>query len=130
MAVGAIELEFRMQLLDLLGLKKDAQYIIAAVDNDPQVRQRLADIFKTKTRAEWQRIFDGTDACVSPVLHMDEVMDHEQIAAWGTVSVIDGVVHPNPAPRFSRTSPAKPGQHASRENRRPLLSAWGLEDSE
>ena len=130
MAVGAIELEFRMQLLDLLGLKRDAQYILAAVDNDPQVRERLADIFKTKTRAEWQRLFDGTDACVSPVLHMDEVMDHEQIAAWGTVSVIDGVVHPNPAPRFSRTSPPKPGQHSSRENRRPLLSAWGLEDAE
>jgi alpha-methylacyl-CoA racemase len=130
MAVGAIEPEFRMQLLDLLGLKKDAQCIIAAADDDPQIRQRLADIFRAKTRAEWQRIFDGTDACVSPVLHMDEVMHHQQIAAWGTVSVIDGVVHPNPAPRFSRTSPSRPGQHKSREKRRAQLDDWGLEDAD
>jgi len=129
MAVGAIEAEFRMQLLDLLGLKKDAQRIIAAADDDPQVRQRLADIFKAKTRAEWQRIFDGTDACVSPVLHIDEVTHHPQIAAWGTAGVIDGVVHPNPAPRFSRTTPPQPGRH-SLEIRRAQLNDWGLEGAE
>jgi alpha-methylacyl-CoA racemase len=130
MAVGAIEPKFRLQLLDLLGLHADAKSIIASADNDPQVRQRLADIFRTKTRAQWQRIFDGTDACVSPVLHMDEVQYHDQIAAWGTVGIVDGVVHPNPAPRFSRTSPPQPGQSASRERRRALLNEWGLQETE
>jgi len=125
MAVGAIEAEFRLQLLRLLGLQDEAASIMAADDADPEVRRRLAAIFKTRTRAEWQALFDDTDACVSPVLDLDEVTTHPQTAATQTFSTIDGVVHPNPAPRFSRTVPATP-DHESLETANAKLEEWGL----
>ncbi len=125
MAVGAIESEFRRQMLNLLGLEEETASIMAADDRDPAVRRRLASIFKTRTRAEWQKIFDGTDACVSPVLRMDEVTAHEHNAAMGTFSTVDGVVHPNPAPRFSRTPPPHPTQ-SSPPDATARLKDWGL----
>ena len=141
MAVGAIETEFRLELLRLLGLGEDVAAIMLADANDPQVRRRLAEIFKTRSRAAWQEVFDGTDACVSPVLHMDEVLTHEQIAGRGSFGIVDGVLQPNPAPRFSRTPTAPFAGSASSassqgaaadagENAvaRPpaALDAWGL----
>jgi alpha-methylacyl-CoA racemase len=125
MAVGAIEAEFRLQLLHLLGLQDEAASIMAADDADPEVRRRLGDIFKTRTRAEWQALFNDTDACVTPVLSLDEITTHPQTAASETFTQIDGVVHPNPAPRFSRTVPAKPARH-SLEAADAKLEAWGL----
>jgi alpha-methylacyl-CoA racemase len=130
MAVGAIESVFRLQLLRLLGLGEDAASIMAAENDDPEVRRRLAAIFKGRTRAEWQQVFDGTDACVSPVLHMDEVMTHAQNTAWATFSAVDGVIHPNPAPRFSRTPPSRPDQPATAETCSRNLEDWGLTASE
>ncbi len=125
MAVGAIERDFRRQMLTLLGLAAEAESIMAAADADPSVRLRLADRFKTRTRAEWQAIFDGTDACVTPVLRMDEVATHEHNAAMGTFSTLDGVVHPNPAPRFSRTPPPPPAP-SSAAAADAKLKDWGL----
>lgn len=125
MAVGAIETEFRLQLLRLLGLQHDAASIMAADAADPEVRRRLGDIFKTRTRAEWQALFDGTDACVSPVLSLDEITTHPQTAATHTFSTIDGVVHPNPAPRFSRTVPARLDRYSA-ETADAKLEEWGL----
>jgi alpha-methylacyl-CoA racemase len=125
MAVGAIESEFRLQMLGLLGLEAEAPSIMAADDADPAVRLRLASIFKTRTRAEWQRIFDGTDACVSPVLGLNEVTAHFHNAAWSTFSTIEDVIHPNPAPRFSRTPPARPVQDCAR-TADAKLKDWGL----
>jgi alpha-methylacyl-CoA racemase len=129
MAVGAIEPEFRLELLELLGLGEEASTIVRAEATDPEVRRRLAAIFKTRTRSEWQQVFDDTDACVSPVLHMDEVLSHEQNAARATFSTVDGVTHPNPAPRFSRTPAAAPGRLAA-EAAAARLDAWGLDQSD
>lgn len=127
MAVGAIEPQFRLQLLQLLGLGAEAASIIALPDDDPSVRARLAQIFRGRTRAQWQKVFDGTDACVSPVLGMDEVDSHEQNRAEGNFVLVDGVLHPAPAPRFSRTPPPFPGTCATADSRRANLQAWGLE---
>ncbi len=126
MAVGAIEPEFRLELLERLGLGGEASTIMRADAADPEVRGRLAAIFKTRTRAEWRQVFDDTDACVTPVLRMDEVQSHEQIAARATFSTVDGVTHPNPAPRFSRTPAAAPGSPASARATAARLEAWGL----
>jgi alpha-methylacyl-CoA racemase len=125
MAVGAIEPEFRLEWLRLLGLGEEAAAIMRADDNDPKVRQRIAAVFKTRTRDAWRQIFDGTDACVSPVLHMDEVLTHEQNAAQGTFSSVDGVIHPNPTPRFSRTPASPPGRPDSVRTA-ARLDQWGL----
>jgi len=129
MAVGAIEPEFRLELLRLLGLGPEAATIMCADANDPEVRRRLATVFKTRNRAEWQQIFDGTDACVSPVLDMDEARRHAQNAARATFSTVDGVTHPNPAPRFSRTAAAPPGEMVSALVT-ARLDAWGLTNSD
>ena len=129
-AVGAIEPQFRLQLLELLGLGDEAQAIMTAQNNDAGVRRRLAAIFQSRTRHEWQKIFDGTDACVSPVLNLDEVMQHEQHRAGGTFTLIDGAMHPAAAPRFSRTDPGHtPGhthQLANDDQRNAKLKDWGV----
>ena len=56
-------------------------------------------------RAEWTEVFDGTDACVAPVLPLTEAARHPHLAARGTYVERDGVLQPAPAPRFSRTEP-------------------------
>jgi alpha-methylacyl-CoA racemase len=66
------------QLLQLLGLGEHADSIMAAPNDDIEVRAKLSQIFRSRTRAEWQQVFDGTDACVTPVLRIDEVMTHSQ----------------------------------------------------
>jgi len=122
-----IEPEFRLQMLQLLGLGSDANSIMVLPDDDPGVRERLAQIFRSQTRAHWQKVFDGTDACVSPVLGLDEVGSHEQNRAEGNFVLVDGVLHPAPAPRFSRTPPPCPADRASAEKSQADLQAWGLE---
>jgi alpha-methylacyl-CoA racemase len=126
MAVGAIETEFRLQLLQLLGLADETAAIMAASPTDPSVRERLAQVFRSRSRDEWAQVFDGTDACTTPVLHMDEVAGHEQNRQWGSFNLVDGVIQPGPAPRFSRTPPAPPGQPSDLDQRRASLADWGL----
>jgi alpha-methylacyl-CoA racemase len=125
-AVGAIEPEFRRLLLQLLGLQAETQTIMVAPDNDPVVRQRLAAVFLSRSRDDWQAVFDGTDACVSPVLAIDEIVDHEHNRMSQSFSVIDGAIHPAPAPRFSRTPAAAPDCAEPVQSRDQCLSEWGL----
>jgi alpha-methylacyl-CoA racemase len=117
-AVGAIEPQFYAQLLAGLGL--DGATNLPDQDDEsqwPAMKERFAAIFRTRTRDDWIAHFDGTDACVAPVLSMDEVADHPHLQARGTYVERDGVVQPGPAPRFSRTPaaldrpPAPPGLH-------------------
>jgi alpha-methylacyl-CoA racemase len=74
-------------------------------------------------------VFDASDACVAPVLSLDESPLHPHLAARGTFVTHDGVMQPAPAPRFSRTPatlstpPTRPGQHT-----RDALQAWGIAD--
>jgi alpha-methylacyl-CoA racemase len=125
MAVGAIEPEFRLRLLQLLGVEADAKSIMAAPDADPLVRARLAAIFRSRNRDEWQKIFDGTDACVSPVLSPDEVMNHEQNLASGSFVQVAGAIQPAPGPLFSRTAATAP-EYNSTDGSSVKLAAWGL----
>ena len=127
-SVGAIEPQFYAELVHRLGVADDA-LLQSAEQNNRKVwaaaKQRMADVFRSKTRAEWEAIFDGSDACFAPVLSPSEVATHPHTAARGTVVTINGVVQAQAAPRFSRTEakagvPCHSGQHSVDE----VLSSW------
>jgi alpha-methylacyl-CoA racemase len=102
-AVGALEPQFYEELCTKLG--EDLPGVEER--EKPEVRERLraqlTAIFKRRTRDEWCALFDGSDACVAPVLSLSEVAAHPHNRARANVLDIDGVVQPAPAPRFSRT---------------------------
>jgi alpha-methylacyl-CoA racemase len=116
MAVGAIEEKFFAEFTRLLGLEGISR-------PDPELRDRIAAAFASRTRAEWASVFEGTDACVAPVLSLTEAPGHPHLQARGTFS--EG--QPAPAPRFSGTPsaagrpPAEPGEHT-----REALLDWGV----
>ena len=128
MAVGAIEPQFYAELLEGLGLV-DTAPDRSDPGNWPALREALAARFRERTQQEWTGVFEGADACVSPVLPLTEAARHPHLAARHTYLEQDGVVQPAPAPRFSRTPaalgspPSLPGQHS-----REALQAWGVED--
>ncbi len=107
-AVGALEPQFYAALLEGLGLIGDDLPAQLDPAGWPVLRQRFTEVFATRSRDEWVAVFDGTDACVAPVLSFAEVPTHPHIAARGTVITVDGVPQAAPAPRFSRTQPDHP----------------------
>jgi alpha-methylacyl-CoA racemase len=97
----------------------------------PAMRERFVSIFRTRSRDEWVAAATGRDACLAPVLSIDEAPEHPQMKARGIYAAFDGLRHPSPAPRFERTPSAliratpAPGQ-----NSREALSDWGLSSEE
>jgi len=131
-AVGAIEPQFYAALLEGLGLAAES----LPKQNDQStwvsMRERFAAIFRSKTREEWCRAFDGTDACVAPVLALSEVHAHPHNAARSLLMAgADGKLEPGAAPRLSRTpgvaGRARPevGAHT-----REVLAAAGFDADE
>jgi alpha-methylacyl-CoA racemase len=126
-ADGALEPQFYAALLAGLGLP--AEDLPAQLDPAgwPVLRARFTEIFAGRTRDEWVAVFEGTDACVTPVLPFSEVAAHPHIAARGTIVDVEGVAQARPAPRFSRTSPDLPT--APREpgaDTAEVLADWGV----
>jgi len=111
-AVGAIEPQFYAALV--AGLEIDPVDLPHQLDRErwPEVAARLATVFRSRTLASWQEVFEGTDACVTPVLGMGEAPRHPHNAARQTFITRDGHVAPAPAPRFSRSRPV-PGRRAT-----------------
>jgi alpha-methylacyl-CoA racemase len=107
-AVGALEPQFYAALLDGLGLADADLPERSDPAGWPVLRQRFTEVFASRSRDEWVAVFDGTDACVAPVLSFAEVPDHPHIAARGTIVTVGGVPQAAPAPRFSRTAPDLP----------------------
>jgi alpha-methylacyl-CoA racemase len=108
MAVGALEPQFYAALLHGLGLTDaglPGQHDRAGW---PVLRQRFAATFSGRTRAEWEDVFAGTDACVSPVLSLAEAPAHPHARARDAFVEVNGVTQPAPAPRFGRTAPGQP----------------------
>jgi alpha-methylacyl-CoA racemase len=105
-SAAPIEPKFYRNFLGVLGL--DPADLPDQMDREswPEMRRRFADIFATKTRAEWCDLFDGIEACFAPVLSVQEAVKHPHQSARGAFVDIGGVVQPSPSPRFSRT-PAK-----------------------
>ena len=103
-ALGAIEPKFYAELLQRLGLAGEALPDQHDRAGWPALRERFATVIQTRTRDEWSAAFDGSDACVAPVLTFAEALAHpHNVARRGHVSV-GGIEQPAPAPRFSRTS--------------------------
>ncbi|HEV7656066.1 MAG TPA: CaiB/BaiF CoA-transferase family protein [Mycobacteriales bacterium] len=117
-AVGALEPKFYAELLRLSGMDGVPE-LAPDRRNDPAgwpaAKQRWAELFATRTRDEWAAVFEGSDACVAPVLDWDEAPAHPHLAARRTYTAVDGVPQSAPAPRFDRTvstldrRPAWPG---------------------
>lgn len=130
MAVGALEPQFYAELLERLGLTGEVPNRDDPA-NWPRLRERFAEVFAAKTRREWIEIFDGTDACVSPVLSMTEATEHPHIAARRTLPERDGVTQPAAAPRFSHTPnpPVRPVAEAGAHTDE-VLRDWRVADRE
>ncbi|HET8682908.1 MAG TPA: CaiB/BaiF CoA-transferase family protein [Micromonosporaceae bacterium] len=132
LAVGPLEPKFFAQFAALLGGLDEGgdgagppgPYDVAQW---PRLRKLVAERIATRTRDEWLAVFDGSDACVAPVLSLAEAPDHPHIAARGVFVDLDGVRQPAPAPRFSATPaalttpPPLPGEHT-----REVLAGWGV----
>ncbi len=102
-AVGALEPHFYKHLIE--GLNLDPVSLPAQNDMKswPVLEEQFSRVFKSKTRDEWEEIFQNRDACVSPVLSLDEVHEHPQNRERGTFITVDGMVQPGPALKLSRT---------------------------
>ena len=130
-SIGSIETKFYEELLELSGLKREELARQNDRDNWPAMKQKVAAIFKTKTRDEWCKIMEGSDVCFAPVLSMTEAPKHPHNRHRGTFIEGDGVIQPGPAPRFSRTPskiqrpPARPGEHSEE-----ALRDWGFSASD
>lgn len=126
-SIAAIEPKFRAELFRKVGLDT------TSLDEEPDeiTRTRLRSLFKTKTRAEWCGLLEGTDACFAPVLSLGEAPTHPHNRARGTFVEIDGIVQPAPAPRFSRTKPAQPTPPESPgQSTESALAEWSFTASE
>jgi alpha-methylacyl-CoA racemase len=130
MAVGAVEKRFYTELLTKLGLASTSLPDQNDQSRWPELRKVLASAFATKSRDEWSDVFANSDACVTPVLDMDECLHHHLATGRGMFECHDGATQPAPAPRFSRTKSgvasapldARSGTHTS-------LEAWGFDRS-
>jgi alpha-methylacyl-CoA racemase len=122
MAVGAIEPQFYAELLAGLGIDDVPQWDRRQW---PANKARFAEMFRMKTRDEWCAVFEGVDACVSPVLAATEVGDHPHMRDRQSVLAINGALQAAPAPRFSRT-PATAGVpvHPGADALDAVLSTW------
>jgi len=130
-SVGPIEPQFFAELCEKAGLEHVDPKAQLDKENWPRLSAAYEKVFRTKTRDEWAGIFADSDACVMPVLTMDEVESHPHNAARDIFFRQDGILQPAPAPRFGRTpagavrSPSAPGADAA-----VVLNAAGYSEDE
>lgn len=128
-SIASAEPQFYALLRQKLGLDDEA----FNAQNDylawPALKERLTEIFKTKTRSQWCELLEGTDVCFAPVLDWNDAPKHPHNVARSMFVEIDGVLQPAPAPRFSRTSPKTPSPpSAPGVDTESALKAWGFNE--
>lgn len=108
-SIGSIEPQFYARLRELAGLTEDRNF---DAQHDPSkwpaLKAKLTDLFKTKTRAEWDTLMEHTDVCYAPVLTMSEAAEHPHNRAREAFVTIGDHLQPAPAPRYSETRPETP----------------------
>ncbi len=132
-SIGSIEPQFYAELLARTGLVDDPD-LARQMDRSawPALKVRLAEVFRSKTRAEWCELMETTDVCFAPVLSMAEAVEHPHNRDRGTFVEIAGVTQPAPAPRFSRTEVGvqRPPSHAGQHTDEVLADWCGLSAAE
>ncbi len=125
-SVAPLERKFHDKLLELMGLDRESLGRQADRDGWPLARSILADAFRKKTQAQWCELLGTTDVCVAPVLSLDQAAGHPHMRERKVLIDVDGVMQPAPAPRFSRTAPAKPTppEAASASTMEAALAGW------
>lgn len=130
-SIGSIEPQFYAELKRLAELD-DADFG-DQMNRDawPQMKEKIAAVFKAKTRDEWCEIMEHSDVCFAPVLTMEEAPQHPHNVARGTFIDNAGMTQAGPAPRFSRTEPkvAGPAAHAG-QHTDEVLDRFGFGDEE
>ena len=130
-SIGSIEPQFYALLLEKASLDADFFKDQHNPDKWPDYGERLAEVFKAKTRDEWCELMEGEDVCFAPVLDFLEAPQHFHNRARATYISIDDVVQPAPAPRFSRTGCDPPAAPASEgEHTKAVLERWGFSRGE
>jgi alpha-methylacyl-CoA racemase len=128
-SIGAIEPQFYAELLRLTGLEGEELPRQGERAKWPEMKERLAAIFRRKTRDEWCKIMEGSDVCFGPVLSMAEAPAHPHNRARGTFVDVAGMVQPGPAPRFGRSRPETPGPAPyPGDHTDEALADWGLSE--
>lgn len=102
-SIGSIEPQFYALLMEKAGLSAEDFGDQNNAAKWPEMKEKLAGIFRQKTRAEWCELMEGSDVCFAPVLNFMEAPGHPANVARKTYIEVDGVTQPAPAPRFSRT---------------------------
>lgn len=130
-AVGAIEPQFFEALVTRAGLGREWTQGRFDRATWPERKQALAELFRSRTRDAWAEVFAGSDACVTPVLNMEEAARHPHALARHAFAAVDGIVQPAAAPRFSRTPagpPRRSPQHGS--DTQAVLETFGFTEAE
>jgi alpha-methylacyl-CoA racemase len=130
-SLASIEDKFLEEFLRRMEI--DAKEMPAKMDRArwPEAKAKLARRFKSKTRDEWCRLLEGSDACFAPVLTLEEAPAHPHNAARRSFVEVDGIVQPAPAPRFSRTPASKPTPPEEPGERGiQSLAQWGLSETD
>ncbi len=130
-SIGSLEPQFYALLIKTLGIEDPSFQDQLNEEAWAEKREKLVEIFKTKTQQQWCELMEGTDICFAPVLNLAEAPDHPHNKARNTFVDFEGVTQPAPAPRFSRTqseiqrSAAMVGEHTEE-----VLSDWGYNPEE
>ncbi|WP_439814651.1 CaiB/BaiF CoA transferase family protein [Zavarzinia sp. CC-PAN008] len=130
-SIGSIEPQFYEELIRLANLDRETYKPQMDRAQWPVLKEKIAAVFKEKTRDEWCAIMENSDVCFAPVLSPFEAPNHPHNVHRGTFIEVDGVVQPGPAPRFSRTTPEVrgpaplPGEHTD-----AALGEWGFSADE
>ena len=130
-SLGSLEPQFYAEMLERTGLGEQE----LPEQNDrtqwPQVKAKVTALIKTKSRADWEEVLEGSDVCFSPVLEPWEAPEHPHAKARKAFATVEGVVQPAPSPRFDRTPgeiqgpPPVPGEHSD-----AILAECGYSDED
>jgi len=121
-SIGSIEPQFYALLRKLARLDDPAYDAQMDAKGWPALKEKLAAVFKSKTRDEWCKIMEGSDVCFAPILTMSEATQHPHMKAREVFITRHGIPQPAPAPRFSRTPSA--ARDAVTANLGDIVKAW------
>ncbi len=130
-SIGAIEPQFYALLREKCGLSDAAFDHQWDAERWPELKVRVAEVFRQKTRQQWCELLEGTDVCFAPVLDLDEAAAHPHHQARGTFVTVNGLNQPAPAPRFSHTpaGPCQPVREVAADTQ-ALLSELGYGEAD